>query len=400
MRVAQQALHWASVGRREVDMSIERFDTVVIGAGQAGLALGYYLKKQGRDFVIFDASDRVGASWRKRWDSLRLFTPAHLDSLPGLPFPAPNGYGDCPTKDDMADYLASYAARFDLPVKLKTRVDRLTRTGERYLLEAGTRRITAEHVVVATGPLQCPYIPELGASLASSILQRHASAYHNPTQLPPGTVLVVGAGNSGAEIALDLARAGRRVVLSGRDTGHLPGGDWACRHHAHGPAEPGRSPRTAQLSRIVWPLLWWFVTRALTADTRLGRKIMSFRPGRTSSPLIRLTESDLLAAGIERAPRTQDVSDGQPRLADGRVLDVAAVVWATGYRSDYSWIELPIFDADGYPVHHRGVIAGQPGLYFLGLPFQHTLVSEMIAGEVFDAGYVAEQIAAQPRRGF
>lgn len=367
-----------------VETRREHHNTVVVGAGQAGLALGYHLNRLGVDFVILEAGTRIGGSWRSRWDSLRLFTPAFLDGLPGLPFPGPPGR--CPDKDEMADYLESYATRFELPLRLGVRVERLTRTGGLFQLEAGNARLSANNVVVATGPCQRPAIPHFASELDPSLPQLHSSRYRNRRQLPEGTVLVVGAGNSGAEIAMDLARAGRPVILSGRDTGRIPGGSWACRS---GGTRRGRSV----LSRLAWPPLWWLVTRGLTADTHLGRKIMSLRRGRTSSPLVRITQEDLEAAGVERVPRTDGSQGGHPRLEDGRVLDVTAVVWSTGFAADFDWISVPIFDPDGYPVHRRGEATGAPGLYFLGLPFQHTLFSEMVAGEVFDADHIAKLVA-------
>ncbi len=202
--------------------SVERFDTVVVGGGQAGLAMGYYLAEQRSNFVILDAADRVGDSWRGRWDSLRLFTPARYDGLPGMPFPAPGGY--YPTKDEMADYLEAYADRFDLPVRTGARVSSLTKEESRYLLASSAGRFGAENVVVASGPLQRPRVPAFAANLDRSIAQLHSSAYRNPAQFPAGNVLVVGAGNSGAEISVELATAGRRVWLSGRDVGRIPFG--------------------------------------------------------------------------------------------------------------------------------------------------------------------------------
>lgn len=368
-------------------MSVEWFETVVVGGGQGGLAVGYHLARQGREFVILEAAGRVGEAWRGRWDSLRLFSPAGTDGLPGMPFPAPWAY--CPGKDEMADYLAAYAARFNLPVRLGASVDRLTRSGSQYLLEVGSSRIAARNVVVATGLSRRPYTPTFAAELAPAILQLSTNDYRKPQQLPHGSVLVVGAGNSGAEIAVDLAATGRRVVLSGRDPGRIPGATWICQNDS---SAPGRN----LLGGISWRFAWWLVTRALTADTRLGRKIMGRRRGGT--PLIRLTASDLAKSGVQRAPRTAGVKHGRPLLEDGRALDVDAVIWATGYQPDFGWIELPVCGADGWPIHHRGVVIEEPGLYFVGLPFQQTLISEMIAGEAYDAAHVAELISERQER--
>jgi putative flavoprotein involved in K+ transport len=261
----------ASVMRKT---SEHRFDTVVIGGGQAGLAVGYHLAHQNRDFVILDAASQVGDAWRSRWDSLRLFTPARYSGLPKMPFPAPDGY--FPTKDQMADYLEAYAARFDLPVRSGVSVATLTREEGRYLLSVGDERLAADRVVVATGPFQQPHIPAFASELDPRIVQLHCSAYRNADQLQEGGVLVVGAGNSGVEIALELA-ATRRTYLSGRDTGHVP-------------LRLGRG-------------FWWFLSHVLTVDTPIGRKARKAALGR-GTPLIRLRPKDIVAAGVERVPRT------------------------------------------------------------------------------------------------
>lgn len=344
-----------------------RVDAVVIGGGQAGLAMGYYLAQQDCNFVILDANERVGAAWRNRWESLRLFTQAQYSNLPGLSFPAPADY--YPTKDEMADYLEAYAARFDLPVQLDTKVDTLTRNGDRYTVDAGAECFTANHVVVATGPFHHPNVPDVGAGLDPSITQLHSSDYRTPNQLPDGDILVVGTGNSGAEIAMELAATDRCVWLSGRDTGHIPLGFFNSR------------------------IFWWLADNVLTVNTWIGRK-MKERAKERGDPLIRFTSREIRRADIKRVPRMNDVVDGVPHLENGRTLDVAAVVWATGFRPNLSWIDLPalIMNKDGYPVHDRGVVEGEPGLYFLGLPFQQTVVSATIAGVGTDARYIAEYL--------
>jgi putative flavoprotein involved in K+ transport len=349
-------------------------DTVVIGGGQAGLAMGYYLKEQDRNFVILDARDRIGDAWRRRWDSLRLFTPAALNALPGMPFPFPGGY--FPTKDETADYLEKYARKFDLPVRLGRRVDSLRREGDGYLVSAGEERYMAGNVVVATGPYHTPRIPDFAKSLDPSITQLHSSAYRKPDQIPEGNVLVVGAGNSGAEISVELA-ATRKTYLSGRDTGHVPGG----------------VPQRHVPKHILfgWFVGWWFLGR-FTVDTKLGQKGREFNRSR-GAPLVRFRPRDLIKAGVERVPRVEGVVDGKPELADGRVLEVASVLWTTGFKPGFGRIELPVFSQVGYPLQHRGVMDDAPGLYFLGLPFQHTFASAVIGGVGKDARYVAKHIA-------
>jgi putative flavoprotein involved in K+ transport len=352
-------------------MRDERFDTVVVGGGQAGLAMGYFLARQGRDFVILDAARQIGDTWRNRWDSLRLFTPAAHSSLPGMPFPAPPHA--FPTKDEVAGYLERYAERFALPVRLGRRVEALSRHDSGYLLRTGAERYLAAHVVVATGAYHAPRIPDFAPQLDPRVVQLHSSAYRNPGQLPTGDALVVGAGNSGAEIALELA-ATRRAYLAGRDTGYIP------------------------LSLIHNGLSLWLAAHLLTTDTRLGRR-MREASRQQGDPLIRLKPKDLAATGVERVPRVAGATDGRPRLADGRLLDVTTVVWATGFRPDFGWIALPIFDEAGEPRHHRGVVEAAPGLYFLGLPFQHTPTSAHVGGVGRDARHIATHLAARsPRR--
>jgi putative flavoprotein involved in K+ transport len=346
--------------------SDHQFDTVVVGGGQAGLAMGYFLRRQHRDFVILDAATRVGHTWRSRWDSLRLFTPAFHSGLPGMPFPAPGH--SFPTKDQTADYLEAYADRFQLPIRLGRRVQSLSRYDGGYLVGVGDQRYTAEHVVVATGPYHHPHVPGFAAGLDPSIVQLHSSGYRNPGQLPDGDVLVVGAGNSGAEIAVELA-ATRRTYLAGPDVGHAP--IWLIHN---------------------WFSLW-LADHLLTTDTSLGRRMRDTRH-RRGDPLVRLKPADIVAAGVHRVPRVDGVVDGTPRLADGRTLEVAVVVWATGYRPDFGWIDLPIFDAAGNPTHHRGVVAAAPGLYFLGLPFQYTSTSDHVGGVGRDARHIAQHLAA------
>ncbi len=352
-------------------------DTIVIGGGQAGLATGYYLKQQGQDFVILDANERTGDSWRKRWDSLRLFTPARFDGLPGLPFPArPHAF---PTKDEMADYLESYAARFDLPVRLGVSVDCLLRQGSQFLVTAGDLRFEANNVVVAMSNWQKPWLPPFARELDPSIVQLHSSEYRNSSQLRDGSALIVGAGNSGAEIALEVAR-GHPVWLSGRDTGHIP----------------FRIEGTAARFLVI-PLLFRFVFhRVLTLNTPMGRKnrlkILSH-----GMPLVRTKPKDLAAAGIQRVPRVVGVRDGLPVLEDGRVLDVANVIWCTGFHPGFSWIDLPILGEHGL-LHERGVVTSEPGLYFVGLAFLFAASSSMIHGVGRDAEYVVQAIRTRQRR--
>jgi putative flavoprotein involved in K+ transport len=353
-------------------MGPERFETVVVGGGQAGLATGYHLARLGRPFVILDAGQRVGDPWRGRWDSLRLFTPARYSGLPGMGFPAPAWH--YPAKDELADYLEAYAARFGLPVRGGTRVDGLTRLGDRFLVSAGARRFEADNVVVASGAYHHPRVPAFAAELDPGLLQLHSSGYRRPAQLREGGVLVVGAANSGAEIALEASRA-HPVWLSGR--------------------HPGSEPTSAgsRLDRLFTPPFWFALNNLLSVGTPIGRKLRPKLMG-VGTPLARVKPRHLKAAGVERVPRTAGVRDGLPLLEDGRALEVANVVWATGYRPDFSWIDLPVLDPDGEPRHDRGVVDAQPGLYFVGLFFLSSVGSSLVGGVGRDAARIAGRIAA------
>jgi putative flavoprotein involved in K+ transport len=356
---------------------VERHETVIIGGGQAGLATGYHLAKLGRSFVILEADRRIGDVWRQRWDSLRLFTPARHDGLPGWKFPA-KGWS-FPSRDDMADYLEAYAARFGLPVRTGMPVDGVTRNGnDDYLVTAGGRRLEADNVVVATGAYQIPTIPGFASQLDPRIVQLHSSDYRDPSQLRDGGVLVVGAGNSGAEIALESAGA-HRVWLSGPEVGAIP-------------FRIGGLPARLLLERLVLRVLFH---RVLTVRTPMGRK-MRARTGSRGTPLIRIRPEEITDAGVERVARVAGVKDGLPVLEDGRVLEVANVVWCTGFHHDFSWIDLPGLGA-GEPPHRRGVVDGQPGLYLVGLHFLYAMSSAMIQGAGRDAEHIARHIAARDR---
>jgi putative flavoprotein involved in K+ transport len=353
----------------------ERVDTVVIGAGQAGLSVGYHLKRRGVPFVILDAGDRVGDVWRRRWDSLRLFTPAKFAGLDGLPYAGPPN--DFPTKDAFADYLEAYARHFALPVRLGVRVDRLSRQGEGFLVVAGAQRYEARSVVVAMANYQRPRVPPFARELSPDITQLHSLEYRNADQLRPGGVLVVGAGNSGAEIALETS-VDRPTLLAGRDTGHVP-------FRIEGLA--GRLLLVRLVLRVAFH-------RVLTVATPIGRRVRA-KVLHSGGALVRVKPRELTAAGIQRVERVTGVRDGRPMLADGRVLEVANVVWCTGFHAGFSWIDLPVFGPDGEPRHERGLVPGQPGLFFVGLHFLYALSSTMIHGVGRDAARIADAVAAR-----
>jgi putative flavoprotein involved in K+ transport len=363
----------------EAEMATQHVETVIVGGGQGGLATGYHLAKEGRPFVILDAGERIGDPWRKRWDSLRLYSPSAYDGLPGMPFP--KARASFPTNREMADYLETYAARFELPVHSGTAVEALGKDGDRFVVRAGEETYEADNVVVATGVMQKPYVPGFAPELDPRITQLHSSEYRNLTQLQEGRVLVVGASHSGADIAYEAATE-HETILSGPDTGQIPA-----------------SVETRR-GRMGFRVLFFAGSHILTMDTPLGRKMRPhIRHG--GAPLLRYRKKDLLAAGVERVfARTSGVQDGLPVLDDGRVLDVQNVIWCTGFRRDFSWINVPFeMDTDGYPVQYRGVVASAPGLYFVGLLFLHSFTSMLIRGTGKDAERVAQHIAGERSSG-
>ncbi len=355
----------------------EHFNTVVVGGGQAGLAMGFYLSRLKRRFVILDENPRTGDSWRTRWDSLRLFTPARYDALPGSRYPAPPW--SYPSREEFADYLGGYADRFALPVRNNVRVRGLSHNGHSFGIETDNQPIEADNVVVAPGWDRKPKVPAFAQQLSPHIKQLTAGSYKNPSDLVPGPVLVVGAGNSGADIALELAPT-RRTYLSGRHPGEIP---W---------------PIDAMATRPLTLAVFFAFSHILNLNTPAGRKA---RPQilAHSGPLVRVKNRDLVRAGVERVPRTEGTRNGQPMLADGRALEVANIIWCTGFRPDLQWIRLPVFGPDGEPEQDRGVAKSQAGLYFLGAIFQQSLASSMVHGVGRDAAFIARQIAARTPQG-
>ncbi|MFC5995658.1 flavin-containing monooxygenase [Pseudonocardia hispaniensis] len=359
-------------------MSTQHTETLIIGAGQAGLSTGYHLQRRGRPCLIVDGNERVGDNWREQWDTLRLYTPARYDGLPGLPFPAPAWY--FPHKDEVADFLERYALHWDLPVRMSTRVDRLEpRDGGGYLARVGADTISCDNVVVATGTFgRTPSIPSFAADLDQSIMQLHSSQYRRPERLRPGPVLVVGASHSGTDIAYEVART-HETILCGRDCGQLPVRLGSRRGH------------------VVLPVLLFVFRHLLTRRTPMGRKKMNeirFHGG----PSLRVKREDLAARGVQRVTaRAVGVSGGRPMLDDGRVVDCANVIWATGFQQVFDWIDLPVLGEEGWPVEYRGVAEAAPGVFFCGLSFQYAFASMLFPGVGRDAEYVARQIVSRER---
>ena len=349
-------------------------DTIVIGGGQAGLTVGYHLKARGLDFIILDAGARVGDAWRKRWDSLRLFTQSRMNGLPGMPYP---GSGEAFIgKDEIADYLEDYAQTMELPVRLGVRVEHVGRSGDGYSVLAGGETYRARNVVVAMADYQVPKVPDFAPDLNPDIVQMHSTQYRNPAQLRSGPTLVVGLGNSGADIAYEIAQH-QPTLVSGTESSAIPFRleSWF-----------GRTIGT-RLVRLA-------MVRILNTSTPMGRKV---RPKmlEEASPLVRVRPKELAAVGAERVDRIGSVVDGLPVTESGRSLDVANVVWCTGFSPGFSWIDLPIFDEKGRPRHERGVVQDSPGLYFVGLFFLHAVWSETVTGMQADAKYAVAHLASR-----
>jgi putative flavoprotein involved in K+ transport len=347
--------------------SSDDVEVAVVGAGQAGLAMGYFLRRQGRRFVILDRAASIGSAWHERWESLTLFTPRRYSALPGLPFPGdPDGY---PTRDEVIAYLERYAETFELPVELSSEVTTLELADDgRFGLElSGGRTITADQVVAATGPFQTPYVPKVAEKLGDDVFQTHAVGYRRPDDVPAGTVLVVGGGNTGFQISKELSATHKVMLSVGSRQKPLP-------------------------QRLLGRDLFWWLTKAgilnKNIESRLGRRLSA------RDTLIGSSPRELRKGyGVELKQRLVEADDRKVRFEDGSELEVDAVIWATGYRPDYSWIKLPIFDEDGRLRHRRGV-TDVPGLYFLGLTWQYTRGSALIGWVKDDAQFIAEQIAA------
>jgi putative flavoprotein involved in K+ transport len=340
----------------------EHRNIVVVGGGQAGLAIGYYLAKQNLDFTILEAAAEPAAAWRQRWESLRLFTPVRYNSLPGKEFPGdPDTY---PGRDDVVAYLTAYAKDFDLPVELSSSVRAVKPADGRYIVEADGGAYDANQVVVATGPFQVPYTPAVAAGLDEAVTQFHSSEYRAPDTISSGPVLVVGGGNTGFQIAQELAKT----------------------HEVHLSVGSRQTPLPQRIfGRDLFTFLDKTSLMAKTVDTRLGQRL------KDRETLIGSKPRSARRSGVQLRTRVTAASAKTVSFEDGTTLDVSTVIWATGYRLDHSFVQAPVFDEQGRVVHRRGV-TDSPGLYFLGLPWQHTRGSALLGWVKHDAAYLSDRI--------
>ncbi|MBL0886157.1 flavin-containing monooxygenase [Myceligenerans indicum] len=361
-------------------MNTQHIETLIIGAGQAGLSTGYHLKRLGRDCLIVDGNDRIGDNWRCHYDSLALFTPGRADGLDGLPFPGdPRHF---PSKDEFAEYLELYAVANDLPVRMRTRVDALTTTGDGgFRATLGDAEVRCDNVVLATGPFgRTPHVPGLAREIDPTIQQLHSSQYRRPSQLADGPTLVVGASHSGLDVAYELGRT-RPTTLVGPDRGNVPL-EWGTRR-----------------LQLAIPVITFAFNHVLTRRTPMGRRTMEEMRHHGASQL-RVKRHHLAERGVEWiTEHVTGVADGLPRLENGRTFGVASIVWATGFAQDYDWLQVPVPFEDGWPVEYRGVVESVPGLYFCGLAFQYCYASGQVNGVGRDAAFVAHEIAERSRTG-
>lgn len=337
-------------------------DFIVVGGAQAGLAMAYYLKKQEKDFLVVDKESKIGTSWLNRWDSLTLFTPSEFNKLPGMDFPAPKGH--YPSKTEVASYFKQYVDKFDIPVRLNTFIEKISRHNGHFVLTTSHAELKAKNVVIATGPFHIPYTPPFSKKISKDIFQIHSNYYKNPAQLQDGETMVVGAGDSGFQILDEVSQeATRRIYFSGTtDVKVLP-------------------------QEILGKTLWWWFTKtgflSFSRDTWLGKKI-----SRSRQPVIGTNVKKILRRkNVEAVGKTKNAEDKLVITEKKKIHGLKNIIWATGYRPNFSWIEGLELTDNGYPDHYRGV-SNIEGLYFMGLPWLHTRGSATLGGIKKDAEYL------------
>lgn len=345
-------------------------DVVVVGAGQAGLAVAHHLQREGTSFSVLEAEDRIGSSWLSRWDSLVLFTPARFSSLPGRRFPGdPDRF---PAGREVASYLEDYATAHRIAVELGTRVERVEELSGRFRVQTQRGVREAGAVVVATGAFQRPWVPDFATALGESVVQVHTAGYRNPDQLPPGRVLVVGTGNSGLQVAAELASTREVHLAAGSKQSSLP---------------------RRMLGRDVF---WWLDRLGMTRAPL--ERMPKWLAGDGSVLIGQSVRGTVRANGLTLHPRVVGTAGDRLQFDDGSELPVDAVVWATGYRSDYSWLPPGATDAGGRPVHRRGVTPVD-GLYFVGLENQYSSASHLLGWVERDAAHIAAVVGRRLASG-
>ncbi len=405
---------------------VPHHSVVIVGGGQAGLSMSYFLKGQGIDHVIFE-KNRIGHAWRtQRWDSFCLVTPNWQCKLPGYPYPGNDPHGFM-VKDEIVRYVERYAEIIGAPVREGVAVTRVLRTPSgRFAVATSEGDVTADAVVLAVSGYHVPQVPRIAERIAPAIHQIHSSAYRNPDQLPEGAVLVVGTGQSGCQIAEDLHLAGRRVhlvvgsaprcprVYRGRDAvdwlsdlGQYdlpvekhPAGDAVRRkanHYLTG-RDGGRDidlRRFAQEGMALYGRLLDVEKGVLHFGDDLSRNLDAADGvyNGICGLIDRHIAEQRIAAPAGEHYRPVWEPGVPPSKLDPIAEGITAIVWSTGFRPDWSWVELPIFNGAGYPLHQRGVTA-MPGMYVLGLPWLHTWGSGRFVGVGRDAGFLAERIAS------
>ena len=401
-------------------------ETVIVGGGQAGLAVSYYLSQKNRPHIVLEQADKAGNAWRNhRWDSFTLNTPNWQSVLPGTEIPGSNP-DNFLSRDEIVAYFENYVSSFQLPMSYAVQVHSVgpKSSGHGYVVQSSTGRFEASNVVIATGLYQKPKIPAVSAEFPPQIRQIHSDEYRNPQSLPNGTVLVVGSGQSGARIAEELYKSGRKVYLSVSRAGRVPrryrGKDANWWHERMGDYERTvdqlPSPQAKFASKPIISGKDGGHTLNLHQFARDGVKLLGrIQRVRDNSVLLaqdlkaNLARADQFEAGLAKKidefiakNRIDAPEEALPMLADGygvhetpelNLVDanVTTVIWATGYSFDFSIVELPVFDNDGYPMQKRG-ITDHRGLYFVGLPWLHNARSGLLFGLAQDAGHIAAAI--------
>jgi len=344
-------------------------DYVVIGGAQAGLSMAYHLKKMNKKFIVLDGENEIGASWLNRWDSLKLFTPTEYNHLPGLKFNAEKGH--YPTKVEVANYFKSYVEKFQIPIQLNTLVTSVRKTEKGFFITYEDDVIEAKNVIVATGPFHIPYTPPCHTKISEEILQMHSNYYKGVHQLQDGDALVVGGGDSGYQILDEISKNGSRTV------------------YFSGVTKVNSIPQQF-LGKTLW---WWFTLIGFLSYTKyswIGKKISSF-----PQPIIGTDVNEILSRkNVIISGRTKDALNTEIIFENNKISSIKNIVWATGYRPNFNWIEGLELDGNSYPKNYRGV-SNIEGLYFIGLPWMYTRGSATLGGVSKDASYLASIIRAK-----